>query len=299
MEEQKPVLGRVALIITTLIWGSSFVILKETLNTLLPIWILAIRFVGATIMMMLIANKNLRNLDKHYIKFGAMMGLCLYFAYVLQTYGLNYTTPGKNAFLTAIYCVIVPFLMWGIYKKKPDGYNVMAAFICLVGMGFVSLDGDLSIGIGDGLTICCGFFYALHMVVTAHGAEGRDPVLLSMVQFFVAGALCLATAPMTGEFPSYVPASVWWSMAYLCIMCTGVCLLLQTIGQKHTSPQSASILLTLESVFGVIISIMFYNEQVSLKVFTGFVLIFIAIIISETKLEFLKKKKTEKLNLSV
>ena len=224
---------------------------------------------------------------------GLGLGAALFTAYTLQTFGLEYTTPGKNAFLTATYCVIVPFMWWFFTKKRPDRYNIAAALICICGMALVSLDGSLSLGLGDGLTICCGFFYALHIILTAKAVEGRSPVLLSMVQFAVAGLLCWIAAPFVSAFPQNVPSSAWWSIAYLCFMCTGICFLLQTIGQKHTSPQTASIILTLESVFGTLLSIIFYHEQLSLKTAMGFVLIFAAVLISETKLSFLKARGAE------
>lgn len=283
-------LGRASLLGATLIWGSSFIILKSTLDSVPALWVLALRFTGAAALMALIGWKELKQLDRQYLKKGAVLGTALFAAYTLQTFGLEYTTPGKNAFLTATYCVLVPFMWWAFTKKRPDAYNLGAALVCIIGMALVSLDGDLSLGLGDGLTICCGIFYALHIILTSRAVEGRSPVLLSMVQFAVAGLWCWVTAPMVSAFPTGVPASAWWSIAYLCFMCTGICFLLQTIGQKHTTPQTASIILTLESVFGTLLSVIFYHEQLSLKTLTGFVLIFIAVLISETKLSFIRTK---------
>lgn len=283
-------LGRASLLGATLIWGSSFIILKSTLDSVPTLWVLALRFTGAAALMALIGWKELKQLDRQYLKKGAVLGTALFAAYTLQTFGLEYTTPGKNAFLTATYCVLVPFMWWAFTKKRPDAYNLCAALVCIIGMALVSLDGDLSLGLGDGLTICCGIFYALHIILTSRAVEGRSPVLLSMVQFAVAGLWCWVTAPTVSAFPTGVPASAWWSIAYLCFMCTGICFLLQTIGQKHATPQTASIILTLESVFGTLLSVIFYHEQLSLKTLTGFVLIFIAVLISETKLSFIRTK---------
>ena len=284
-------IGRLSLFGATLIWGSSFIILKSTLDSVPTLWVLAFRFTGAALLMALMGAREFKNFDRSYLRRGLALGAALFAAYTLQTFGLVYTTPGKNAFLTATYCVIVPFMWWLFSKKRPDGFNIAAAFICICGMALVSLDGSLTLGLGDGLTICCGFFYALHIILTAWSVEGRSPVLLSMVQFAVAGLLCWITAPLVSPFPQGVPASAWWSIAYLCLMCTGICFLLHTIGQKYTPPQTASIILTLESVFGTLLSILFYHEQLSLKTASGFVLIFIAVLISETKLSFLHTPK--------
>lgn len=194
--KNKAVLGRSALICTTFIWGTSFVVLKSALDSITPLWVLAIRFGGAALMMLVASIPLLKKLDKQYLKGGAIMGACLAAAYTVQTYGLMYTTPGKNAFLTATYCILVPFLYWIIFDKKPDKYNIGAALICLVGMGFVCLNKDLSVNKGDLLTVCCGLFYGLHIIVTSRHVEGKSPLLLTMIQFAVAAILCLAFALM-------------------------------------------------------------------------------------------------------
>ena len=127
-------------------------------------------------------------------------------AYIVQTYGLVYTTPGKNAFLTATYCILVPFLYWAIAHKKPDRYNVLAAVVCLVGMGFVCLNNDLSVNIGDMLTICCGLFYGLHIIVTARSVEDRDPLIVTMLQFAVGARLsALWALPIFEPAPHDLP----------------------------------------------------------------------------------------------
>lgn len=283
-------LGRLALLGTTIIWGSSFIILKNTLNSLPTLWILAFRFSGAALIMALAANRQLKTLDRRAFKYGLAMGAALYCAYTLQTYGLLYTTPGKNAFLTATYCVIVPFLWWAFFKKRPDRYNVAAALVCIAGMALVSLEGDLSLGLGDALTMCCGLFYALHIIVSSRGLEKYAVLPLTTVQLATTAVLCWITAPVASPFPQSVPASAWLSVAYLCVMCTGACYFLQALGQKYTSAQSASIILTLESVFGTLFSVAFYHEQLTLKTVSGFVLIFAAVLISETKLSFLRRR---------
>lgn len=287
-------LGRLALLGTTIIWGSSFIILKNTLNSLPTLWILALRFSGAALIMALAANRQLKTLDRRAFKYGLAMGAALYCAYTLQTYGLLYTTPGKNAFLTATYCVIVPFLWWAFFKKRPDRYNVAAALVCIVGMALVSLEGDLSLGLGDALTMCCGLFYALHIIVSSRGLEKYAVLPLTTVQLATTAVLCWITAPIASPFPQSVPASAWLSVAYLCVMCTGACYFLQALGQKYTSAQSASIILTLESVFGTLFSVAFYHEQLTLKTVSGFVLIFAAVLISETKLSFLRRRARTK-----
>ncbi len=293
-DNKKGTLGRLALVATTLIWGTSFVILKNTLDSITPTWVMAFRFGGAAVVLLLFSLPRLRKLDRAYLKGGAIMGACLAAAYIVQTYGLFFTSPAKNAFLTSTYCIFVPFLNWGIMKRKPDGYNISAACMCIVGVGLVCLGGtagNLSINIGDILTICCGLLYGIHIIATDKFVDGRDAILLTTVQFAVAAVICLVGAAIFEPVPQNMPAEAWYSIAYLSIMCTGACFLFQTWGQKYTPPSSAALIMMLESVFGTIISVIVGQENLTFGIVLGFCLIFIAIFISETKLEFLRKKR--------
>ena len=289
--KNKANIGRLCLICTTLIWGSSFVILKSALDSITPMWVLAIRFAGAALMMLIACLPRLKRIDRGHLRGGVIMGVCLALAYIVQTYGLVYTTPGKNAFLTATYCILVPFLYWAIARKKPDRYNIIAAIVCLVGMGFVCLNDDLSVNVGDVLTICCGLFYGLHIIVTGRSVEERDPLILTMLQFAVGGLICLAGAAVFEPVPHDIPSGTWWSIAYMTFMCTGMCFFLQTIGQKYTPPSQAAVILTLESVFGTAISVILGEEVLTFNIALGFCLIFLAVLTSETKLGFLRRKE--------
>ena len=272
--------GRLALFATTLLWGTSFVVLKNTLDEVPTLCMLAIRFTGAALIMLVAGLRDLKRLDKDYLKSGAVMGLCLFFAYGFQTYGLLYTTPGKNAFLTATYCVTVPFLHWAMDKKRPGKHNLLAAFLCITGMGLVSLREDFSVGLGDALTAVCGLFYALHMIYTARFAKGRSVVLLSFVQFSVVAALSWLFSPLEGRMPTMTRESAL-AIAYLCVMCTAVCFFLQIYGQKVTPPSAAAVIMTLESVFGALGSVLFYHEALGVKMLLGFALIFVSVLVSE------------------
>lgn len=285
--------GRAALVFTTLIWGTSFVILKNTLESVPTFYVLAFRFSGAAILMLLIGIKDIKRLDKSYLLAGALMGSVLFTAYSLQTFGLYFTTPAKNAFLTATYCVLVPFVCWAFEKKRPDVFSFLAALICLIGLGFVSLKNDYSVNIGDVLTICSGLFYAVHMVLTGKFVHGRSIALLTMAQCASAGILSWILALSTTEFPAQISTENIWSIAYLCVMCTAVCFVLQTFGQKFTPPSTAAIIMTLESVFGAAFSVLLYHETLSLRLVIGFILIFSAVLICETKLSFLRRRKKE------
>ena len=287
-ETKRPTLGRLALIATTFIWGTSFVVQKNTLNNISTLYLLAIRFTIAAALMFIIGIKDIKKLNRSYLKGGVFMGLALSGAYIIQTYGLVYTTPGKNAFLTSSYCVMTPFFYWVYKKKRPGMHNLIAAFLCILGVGLISLNKDIGINIGDMLTILCGIFYAVHIIITDKHAENKSPALLTAMQFVTAAVIIWILALTLEPFPTEIPKSTVFSIGYLGVMCTGICYLLQTFGQKNTPASQSSILLTLEAVFGTVISIIFYNEPINFRLILGFAVMFASVLISETKLSFLK-----------
>ena len=282
--------GRAGLLSAAMFWGVSFVLMKNILTNVSPFYIFSIRLIGAALVLLPFCARKLRKIDRGYLLGGALMGVALLLGYMFQTFGLRLTTPGKNAFLTSVYCVIVPFLYWAYVKRKPDKFNAVAAVACIAGIGFISLDGDLHIGAGDALTLVCGFFFAVHIVVTARFVEGRDPVMLAMLQFAVGGVIALAGAAIFETPPSGFTSADVWSFLFLTVISTGGCMLLQVFGQKYTPPSQASVILALESVFGALSSVVLLNELLTPRLLIGFVLTFSAVVISETKLQFLKRK---------
>lgn len=275
------------------IWGSSFFIMKDALDRLPVQYLLAIRFTAGAVLLGLFCWKKWRTFTIDYLWRGAIIGAMLYIAYSVQTYGLALTTPSKNAFLTAVYCVLVPFLYWAFAKIKPDRYNVLAAVLCVTGVGLVSLTGDLTVNPGDGLTLICAIFYAMHIVAVAKVSPGKDIYLLTVFQFAFAGLYAWTGGALTEVFPSQALArpEVLLPLAYLAVMATTVALLFQNVGQVWSDPASASVILSLESVFGVLCSVLFAGDEVSGRMLAGFALIFVAVVCSETKFSFLRRRR--------
>lgn len=282
--------GSLLLTIAAMIWGSSFIVMKSAVDFLTPNVLLFIRFSLATVIMVIMFYKYVRDISIKDLKGGMITGTCLFLAYLIQTIGLTMTTPGKNAFLTAVYCAIVPFLVWFFYRKRPDNYNFFAALLCVIGVGFVSLDGNLSINMGDLLTLVGGLFFAFHILAIKKYSQTIHPIKLTTLQFAMTAILALLGSLLFEDISviRQIDSSIVLQIGYLALFATAITLLCQNIGQHLVSECNAAILLSLESVFGVAFSVLLYGEVLTVKVLCGFVLIFIAIIISETKLSFLK-----------
>lgn len=283
-------LAKPLIVIATLIWGSTFFILKDTLDDVDLMFLLAFRFSLAAAILALVFWKRWRVMDLRYLWQGGAMGALLFAAYAVQNYGLMDTTPGKNAFFTAVYCVIVPFLYWAVDRLRPSRWNVLAALLCVAGIGFVSWDGGLALTTGDLLTLLSGFIYACHIVAVSKFSQGRDIFILTILQFAATALCCWVGTLFTHGVPTEgLPQRAWWVLLYLAIAATTLALLFQNVGQKYTDPSSSALLLSLEAPFGVAFSVLFGSESPAPLMYLGFFLIFLAVVCSETQFKFLRR----------
>lgn len=283
-------LAKPMIVCATLIWGSTFFMIKDAVDDVDPMFMLAFRFTLAAAVLAVVFWRRWKDVDWAYVWQGGVLGLLLGAAYIIQLFGLMGTTPGKNAFFTAVYCVIVPFLYWAVDRKRPTRWNVLAALLSVTGIGLVSWDGGLSLALGDVLTLTAGFFLACHIIAVAKFAGGRDIFLLTIIQFAMVALMCWVGTAITRGVPvDGLPASAWWVLLYLAIGSTAVALLFQNVGQKYTEPASAALLLSLEAPFGVAFSVLFGSEQPAPLMYLGFFLIFLAVVCSETQFKFLRK----------
>lgn len=293
-------LASAGLIFVTIIWGFAFVVVKDSLDSIGPVWMVAFRFTIAAVGLSLFTIKRFQNKTRHDWFNGLVTGFFLYAAYLTQTIGCNYTTAGKNAFLTTVYVMLVPLLSWPLYKKRPGWYVFVAAAMSLTGIGLLSLgNGDKGINIGDLLTLVCGLFYALHILWTEKcNKEGADTIFLTVQQFIFAALFAWLSAPfIDGSFPTegLMNNKVILSMLYLGVLSSLLAFLLQNISLKYLSGPLASLFMSFESVFGILFSIIFLHEAVSVKMAFGCILIFMAVVLAETRFDFFRHKKTTKI----
>ena len=284
-------LAKPMIVCATMIWGSTFFILKDALDNVDLMFLMAFRFSLAAVVLGLIFWNRWKGIDRSYWWRGGLLGAFMFVAYAVQNYGLMDTTPGKNAFFTAVYCVIVPFLYWAVDRKRPTRWNVLAALLSVTGIGLVSWDGGgLTIAAGDVLTLCAGFLLACHIVAVAKFAGGRDIFLLTTLQFAAIALMCwVGTAFSRGVPAGGLSAPTWWVMLYLAVGSTAVALLFQNVGQKYADPASAALLLSLEAPFGVLFSVAFGAEEPTPLMYLGFGVIFLAMVCSETQFKFLRR----------
>lgn len=286
-------LASAGMLLTAAIWGFAFVVVKDSLDTIPPIYMLAFRFTIAGVALSLIFCRRLKLLNKNLFVHGAVLGSFLFTAYAFQTIGCQYTTAGKNAFLTTIYVVLVPLFLWGLTRRRPGAHVLVAALLAVTGIGLISLQSDFSVNFGDILTLVCGVGYALHMIFIARYNATEDVILLTVLQLVYAALFSWILAPiMDGAFPAEAiknPKAIA-SMLYLGLISTMLAFFLQNICQKFTPPSVAALFLSFESVFGALFSCIFLHETLTPRMIAGCALLFVAIILAETK--FRQPRKT-------
>ncbi len=291
-------IGSLLLLFATIAWGSSFVLLKETIKHVPTFYVLAIRFLISSIILALIFYKSIKKIDKKTLIKGLFLGIVLSFAYAVQTVGLSYTTPARNAFLTASYCVMTPFIVWILTKKPPLIKNLLSAITCIIGIGFVAFSsGDSGNGnylFGDVLTFISAIFYGIQIVFTSKfQKDGCNTVSLLLLQLFVVGVI-MAFLSLIFEVKSGIQnfalnKSQLLEILYLTIVCTLMAQSFMIFGQKMTSVSKASLILSLEAVFGTLFSVILGVEDLTVYLFIGFAIIFIAMMINEFDVGLIKR----------
>ena len=223
---------------------------------------------------------------------GAASGVVLFVAMLAQQLGIERTTPGVSAFLTANYVLIVPVLAWIVGKGRPGVGVVTGVGLALVGTYFISIStstpaaatAPLSIGAGELWTLGCAVLFAVQIMVVDHFAPGSDMLRFSMMQMFVAGLVALPFVFLPSElaraswqgFVKGVPALV-----YLGVFSSGIAYTLQNLGQARTPPALAAILMSMESVFGAFFGWLLLGDVLSLRQIVGCLLVLSAVILSQ------------------
>lgn len=294
----KKYVGEIGLTLTAIIWGSGFVATAIALEHYTAYQSMAVRFLIGGILLALIFYKKLKAITKTTLMKGSILGLILYLAFALQTVGLQFTTPSKNAFITAVNVVIVPLIGFIFYKKKIDRYELIGAILALIGIGFLSLQLTSAINLGDFLTFLCAIAFAFHIFYTARFVKHEDPISLTVIQMLTAAVIGWIAIGLKGELHMSLQKEGMLMLLYLGIFSTAIAFLLQTAAQKFMSETKAAIILATEALWGTIFSIIIIKEIITGRMIIGGTLIILAILLSETKLKFGKAEQVDSKQIS-
>lgn len=283
------------LLLIGILWGMGFVTVKIGLNAgMNTFYLMWLRFLGSFVLLSILFRKKIKKVSKDDLKAGLILGIIQYFGYVFQTYGAAHTTVGKNAFFTAINVIIVPYIFWILNKKRPDIFSFSASIICLIGVGIMSLDGNLSfthLNKGDVMTIISAFFFALQVAYTGYFGRKVHPMNLVLLQMLIGGLLFAGTQFATSGLREVIPlhGETLMAIIYAVVFSTAIPMLLQIYCQRLTTATRASILMSTESMFAPIFAFLVLGEMMTLRVALGAVFILFSVVVSETKLGLVKE----------
>lgn len=289
---KKQIVSMIALGIVALAWGTSYAIIKDTLNNVRPFTLMSMRFGFSTILLSIIFAKRLKGIKKKELYNSSITGVFMFLSFFFLVTGISYTTASKQSFIVGAYVLIVPFLSWLINKKTPDIYSIIGAILATIGIGLLTVNGSFRINIGDTLSVFCSFFFACHMISIEHFNKESDPILSTIVQFGVTTILFLILTGIFESFDISFNNKLIRAVVYLVIVATVIPFVVQNVAQKYITSTSTALILSLETVFGGVFAVLLLKEKMSNQMVIGLIVILIAILIEETKLKFIKNRRT-------
>ncbi len=297
----KQIKADLMLMLVTLCWGVSYLLMDICLSEIGPLTLNAYRFLIAFFAAVALAFTKLKNVNKITLKYSAVIGLALTLVYIGVTYGVMYTSLSNAGFLCALTVVITPILTFLIKKETPNKKLILVLLLCLIGIALMTLNEQLKPALGDVLCIMCAFAYAVDLIIadTAVYKEEVNAFQLGVYQLGFTGLyiLILALVLETPVLP--VEPSVWASMLFLAVFCTGVAFIVQVIAQQYTSATHVGVIFALEPVFAAVAAFFFAGERLLPRAYLGAALMLLGIFIMEIDIKslFNRKRASEVLDL--
>jgi drug/metabolite transporter (DMT)-like permease len=269
----------VALIFVTIVWGASFVLMKDAIDQQPVFDFLATRLTLATLVMIAIRPRVFSTINKQTPFRGSVLGVMLGLAYITQTIGLDLTTAAITGFLTGLYVVFTPLLFWFVFKKKVDKKVIVGATLALTALLFISFKG-ISFDPGQVWLIACALLFAGHIIGLSFWSKAKDIYPLTVIQLGAGSVVCWMGAVPDGYQPP-PNAFVWGTVVFTAVFATAMAFLIQTWAQSIMDPSRVGIILSGEIVFAAAIAVAVGQEVLSARTVIGGVLIVVAMLIVE------------------
>ena len=264
----------ILLVTLTAVWGSTFFLIRDLVQTVPPADFLAVRFTLAAVLMVVIFWRQLRGLSRRDWLVSAALGSLYGFAQILQTIGLAHTDASVSGFVTGTYVVLTPVFTALLLRERVPASTWYAVLLATAGLALLSLNG-FSVGLGEGLTLGAAALYALHIVGLGRLSTPNRATGMSAVQMIAIAVICVVAALPNGMvWPSGV--GQWGSVVYMATAAGVLALWAQTWGQAHMSATRAAIVMTLEPVFAAGFAVAFGGEVLTWRMLVGGALVLTA-----------------------
>lgn len=271
------------LALVTLIWGGTFVVVKNELANIGPLAFVALRFTFAFVFMSVLMGRSLARIGRRQLAAGLLIGIFLFGGYALQTVGLRYTTASKAAFITGLCVVLAPIFARLLLGHNPSIMAVVGVVLATMGLALLSLVDSLTLAFGDLLVLGGAACFALHVVAISRFAPKMDTVALTTVQIgmvaLAGGVATLALEPL----PAGVSLGTVGVAAFMGLFATAFAFSIQNRVQAFTTPTHTALVLSLEPVFGAIFAYLLAGERLGVREIIGCLLILAGMLVSELK----------------
>ena len=284
--KNREVIANLILLTVAIIWGGGFIAGKVALTTLSPAAVLMYRFSIGSLLCGLVFWKRIKKTPVKVIKKGIIIGVIQMTGLILQLSGLQYTSTANQSFLCTAYVALVPFLSWIVLRKRPEGKAFVAGVLAFIGIGLISLKGGLTIGLGDSLSIISSVAFGMQIVVIGLLVDkDTDVFQLSFFQLLTAAVVSFGICLAQGNLINTFETASTMGVLYLGVFNTFVAFLGQNYGQKYTTDTVAALIMSLESVFGFLLSVLYYDEVITVKFILGSLLCFVAILLNTVNIK--------------
>ncbi|MCC2591883.1 DMT family transporter [Tessaracoccus sp. OS52] len=257
-----------ALLAVTVIWGSTFFVIKDAVDAMDPADFLAVRFTLAAVVICAVLWRRIARLSPKHWAFALGVGAVYGLGQLAQTYGLRLTSASMSGFITGTYVVITPLVVWAVFRRRPSVRTWVAVLVAVVGLGVLSITGTSIGGPGEALTLLGAALYAVHIVALDRAARRVDVLALTAVQM-VGIALVVGIAGLPGGYTVPAAPSVLGAIAYTALVAGVLTMGLQTWSQQYLAPTRVALLMTLEPVFATLFAVVFGGESVTLRLLIG------------------------------
>ncbi|MDO4607466.1 MAG: DMT family transporter, partial [Bowdeniella nasicola] len=268
-----------ALVGVTAVWGSTFFLIKGLLTEVSALDFLTVRFAMAAAVGALVFARRLAAASSEIWVKGLALGLVYFVAQVLQTVGLRTTDASISGFITGMYVVLTPVLLWVLSGQRVSPRVWLATALATVGLMALSLRG-LHMGAGEVLTLAGALLYAVHIVLVARWVRGADPLALAVIQLIaIAGAASVTAVARGLTVPTSL--SAWAAITYMALAAALGAMVAQTWAQAHLSATTAAIIMVTEPVFAAFFALLFGGEALSVRLVVGGALILAGMLLTE------------------
>ncbi|HPF21043.1 MAG TPA: DMT family transporter [Syntrophomonas sp.] len=269
------------MMLVALIWGVTFVLVKNALADIGPYLFLGIRFTLAFLVLALFSWRNVLKIEVSTVAAGCLLGFFLFIGYVFQTVGLQYTTSSNAGFITGVSVVLVPIMFYLKNRLWPDWQTTLTVIMAATGLFLLSVPaGKFVLGYGDFLVLVCAFGFALHIVFVSKYSWRHNAVAITGVQILFVGILCLIIGLATEPIPQYLGTDTILAIIVTSVFATSLAFLLQNHLQQFSTPTRFAVVLTTEPVFAALAGFVWANEILTVRAYSGAALILIAMLLS-------------------